>query len=179
MHKFDCVAMFLSGHRHRETYVRDDHGIHHVSLAAALEAPPDQVKVLELSIDTVGHLLLQRSCQQRGGRDMYDIETEIRMGRTMAHRVLRVRSSPIERNRMWNPATVCKKGRGGEFKRTKSILLTCSTSSHSPLRRRLSQASTCIRTALSYAGTGLWRAEPWPLEPWRNCPKIFSCFRRR
>lgn len=51
MHKFDCVAMFLSGHRHRETYVRDDHGIHHVSLAAALEAPPDQVKVLELSID--------------------------------------------------------------------------------------------------------------------------------
>lgn len=43
MHKFDCVAMYLSGHRHRETYVRDEKGIHHVSLAAALEAPGGQV----------------------------------------------------------------------------------------------------------------------------------------
>eukprot|EP00752_Nemacystus_decipiens_P005814 g5259.t1 len=42
MHKFDCVAMFLSGHRHRETYFQDTKGIHHVSLAAALEAPPDE-----------------------------------------------------------------------------------------------------------------------------------------
>lgn len=46
MHKFDCVAMFLSGHRHRETYVRDENGIHHVSLAAALEAPSDQASPL-------------------------------------------------------------------------------------------------------------------------------------
>lgn len=42
MHKFDCVAMFLSGHRHRETHFQDAKGIHHVSLAAALEAPPNQ-----------------------------------------------------------------------------------------------------------------------------------------
>ena len=42
MHKFDCVAMFLSGHRHRETYFQDVKGIHHISLAAALEAPPNQ-----------------------------------------------------------------------------------------------------------------------------------------
>ncbi|CAM9362523.1 unnamed protein product, partial [Hapterophycus canaliculatus] len=39
MHKFDCVALFLSGHRHRETYARDEKGIHHISLAAALETP--------------------------------------------------------------------------------------------------------------------------------------------
>lgn len=45
MHKFDCVAMFLSGHRHRETYFQDEKEIHHVSLAAALEAPPGQVMV--------------------------------------------------------------------------------------------------------------------------------------
>eukprot|EP00903_Cladosiphon_okamuranus_P014139 g13140.t1 len=42
MHKFDCVSLFLSGHRHRETYFEDAKGIHHVSLAAALEAPPDE-----------------------------------------------------------------------------------------------------------------------------------------
>lgn len=44
MHKFDCVSLFLSGHRHRETYFEDANGIHHVSLAAALEAPPGEVR---------------------------------------------------------------------------------------------------------------------------------------
>lgn len=46
MHKFDCVVMMLSGHRHRETYFRDERDIHHVSLAAALETPPDQASTV-------------------------------------------------------------------------------------------------------------------------------------
>ncbi|CAN0325583.1 unnamed protein product [Ectocarpus sp. 12 AP-2014] len=60
MHKFDCVAMFLSGHRHRETYFRDENGIHHISLAAALEAPSDQeafasVDVYDSCLELRGH----------------------------------------------------------------------------------------------------------------------------
>lgn len=45
MHKFDCVVMYLSGHRHRETYYEDEKGVHHISLAAALEALPDQARI--------------------------------------------------------------------------------------------------------------------------------------
>lgn len=42
--RFDCVVAFISGHRHRDTYCIDDKGVHHVSLGAALEAPPDQAR---------------------------------------------------------------------------------------------------------------------------------------
>lgn len=42
-HRFDCVVAFISGHRHRDTYWIDK-GVHHVSLGAALEAPPDQAR---------------------------------------------------------------------------------------------------------------------------------------
>ncbi|CAM9365271.1 unnamed protein product, partial [Sphacelaria rigidula] len=42
LHKFDCVALCVSGHTHKNAYHRDCKGIHHVSLAAALETPLEQ-----------------------------------------------------------------------------------------------------------------------------------------
>lgn len=44
LHKFDCVAMYICGHTHKDAYHRDNRGIHHVILAAALETPSDQVQ---------------------------------------------------------------------------------------------------------------------------------------
>lgn len=43
LHKYDCVAMFISGHAHKDGYHRDHRGIHHVVLPAALETPADKV----------------------------------------------------------------------------------------------------------------------------------------
>ncbi|CAN0553469.1 unnamed protein product [Laminaria digitata] len=62
MHKFECVSMFLSGHRHQESYCRDKKGVHHVSLAAALEAPPGQASlVLVRAVSDLGPAFSQNS----------------------------------------------------------------------------------------------------------------------